>query len=201
MVPAICHRLNNAVAVTSGMLELALLNPNSDQQSENLTLAFEQARLSAGQLRRLGSFAHSTPVVLAAENAVQALDDVADLLVPICQVSSTSFDNRVPDETIPARTDRRRLMQLLLILACGPLTPGTSNPADESKPVPKLRLGIEAHPQGALVRLSYTGGDRELSEATADLLAASASEVNARLSTRTIGSGTCHRLLVGGLED
>ena len=201
MVPAICHRLNNAVAVTSGMVELALLNPKSDQQSENLTLAFEQSRKSGGQLRRLGSFAHCAPVVLASENAVHALEDVADLLEPVCQVSSTGFENRVPNATIPARTDRRRLMQLLLILACSPLTPGSSSFGGVPESIPKLRLGIEAHPKGVVIRLSYIGGDRELATTTADLLAPSMSEVNARLSTRTIGSSTCHRLLVGGLED
>jgi len=200
MVPAICHRLNNAVAVTSGMVELALLNPGSDQRSDNLELAFEQSRASAKQLRRLGSFAHNTPVALAWENVVQALEDAADLLAPICQVSSTDFDNRVAGGTIPARTDRRRLMQLLLLLACSPLAPDGTSDNGDPQPIPKLRLGIEAHPNGAVVRLSYIGGDRELAAATADLLAPSASEIDAELSTRTLGSGTCHRLRLGGSD-
>ncbi len=194
VVPAICHRLNNAVAVSSGMVELALLGPSSDSLSENLTLAFEQSSKAAGQIKRLGSFAHLTEDALVSEDGARSVEDAAELLHPICQVTRTRFEHRPTDRVFPVVTDRKRLMQLVIVLACSSLLPNRAGAHDGRTFIESMRLSIGSHQFGAVIRLTMKGCDALEVESTAELLTEAVGAIDARLFTRTIGETTSYRL-------
>jgi len=201
LVPAVCHRLNNTVAVTSGMVELALLGSSPESRTENLELALEQSKLTVGQLKRLGSLAGLSESALAAEDAVRALEDAAGLLGAVFQVSGGRFESRVPETAVPVATDRRRLTQLLVLLACSPFAASEEEASiGQGASARRLRLRLEPRVEGAALYLTYRCATDEVAAETNELMRAPCAELHAELSTRSFGGSTCHRLILPGLR-
>ena len=194
VVPAICHRLSNVVSVTTGMVELGLLSPSSESLAENLALALEHSSKAGRQIKRLGSFAHLTEDAPVSEDGARSAEDAAELLQPICNVTRTSFVHRATDRVFPVVTDRKRLMQLVMIVSCSPLLSGGSAALGHDGGIESMRLSIVPSQSGAAIRLTVKGGSAIQAESTASLLADSARAINARLSTRTIGETTSFRI-------
>jgi hypothetical protein len=201
LVPAVCHKLNNGLGVVSGLAELIARRPGGEHLRENAQLVFEQSTEVAGQVLRLGSFAHVSPLEAEICDAGLAFDDAAALVAPVFQVAAVPFESRRPGGSFPALVDRRRLFQTLVILACSPLASADAPVLDRERRPARLRLSMAPRGTGCVVRVSCRAGREGAGILDGDPIAPFAAELGARLRTRRFAGCTAVRLELAGIDE
>ena len=202
LIPDASHKLNNSIAVISGMAELALHGSAADELDGNLNLVFEHSRIVAKQLSRISAFAQSIELEVASEDAGRAYLDAASLLVPILQVSEGEFEYDQVELTYPVVIDKRRLIQALVILACGPLL--ASDPIDfgsEARPkIDHLRLSIAYIDMRTSIEIRFPSNDAGRDKTTGELVDAMLRDFDASVTTQCVGGETVHLIMLKAIE-
>ncbi|MFT5285953.1 MAG: hypothetical protein ACI8TQ_002121 [Planctomycetota bacterium] len=202
LVPDACHKLNNSVAVISGMAELTMHSSGKVNSVDSLQLVFDHSRRVAKQLTRLSFFALSTSLEIGVEDAGNAYADAAGLLTPIFEVTGTRFECESAELTYPVKIDRRRLMQVLVVLACCPLLPSDPDNFNfETQPkLETVRLSIGYSETGTAIEVGLPANCIREAEAAVELVRSTLAEFEAGVSVQRQPNETVLRVSMNGIE-
>ncbi len=153
IVPALAHRLNNALMAVTGLGELVLSRPDAPVVQRIAATADEQGRRVVRSIKALSELAKPPEGVLREADLRETLISLEHLIDPLAEAAGARFEVVAPHE-LPARVEPRALLHRL-----------TTHAVDAySAPDPRLRLVVRRNAQDWCFDLVGVGLGAEVSQ-------------------------------------
>lgn len=183
LLPHVCHRLNNAIGVVSGLTEFLALKGEA-ATGDHLDAILGRAGESADLVRKLSELASPREGGRDVVDAGRAVQGAALVVQPLFHTTGGLLEVSAGRGPLVCRTDARGFGHLLVMLAAAAYTPDSGTFVPRTHEGRKARVTVRRVGGDVVVRVTYRTRGAGLEERTAKTLAPLCEELGAGASWR-----------------